>query len=379
MTMPSSIKHNQTTWLSKWLINSDKQESHEIASKDDPDSFAVCVMVMDSNHFLIEWMAYHYHVLPMRRIILYVDPNSQTSPLPIIERWEYRMSITAWNASNYLTEHVAKRQYGDFVWRQRIFLADCLRQFKKEGREWVMITDSDEYVMISDRVRNPQDKLSPMNYVPHANIRIPSQKEPGSVLKLIQQEGVLLPYTEEHTKTVACITMPRRNFGTRQAADGINATILGNPYSDFQTFAWHYWGGSTKPGKTFNNVRLVDYTQIHNNLRIHKPFPDEVCKGQVFPIEHESIFVANHYPGSLKQIFFRSNDARASKFGGNVTAYWLDRLNTLSDPNKYNNRDSGLISSWLPGFVECVGEEEAKRLLKNVGDPKLAATTSTSN
>ena len=53
-------------------------------------------MLMDDNHFLIEWLAYHYHVMPLRRLIVLVDPNSKTTPEPILNRWRDRMDITIW-------------------------------------------------------------------------------------------------------------------------------------------------------------------------------------------------------------------------------------------------------------------------------------------
>jgi hypothetical protein len=40
---------------------------------DDPtNSFAACLLFMDDNHFLIEWLAYHYHVLVCHTLSSYV-------------------------------------------------------------------------------------------------------------------------------------------------------------------------------------------------------------------------------------------------------------------------------------------------------------------
>ena len=41
---------------------------------------AACLLIMDSNHLLIEWLAYHYHVLRLRHLIVAVDPRSTTTP-----------------------------------------------------------------------------------------------------------------------------------------------------------------------------------------------------------------------------------------------------------------------------------------------------------
>ena len=45
------------------------------------------MLVMDDNHRLTEWMAYHYHVLPLRYMIVAVDPRSKTSPTHIFNQW----------------------------------------------------------------------------------------------------------------------------------------------------------------------------------------------------------------------------------------------------------------------------------------------------
>jgi hypothetical protein len=41
-----------------------------IVSKDDLNSFAGCMLIMDDNHFLIEWLAYHYHVMVSISVIV---------------------------------------------------------------------------------------------------------------------------------------------------------------------------------------------------------------------------------------------------------------------------------------------------------------------
>jgi len=38
--------------------------------------FSGCLLIKDMNHLLPEWLAYHYTVLPMHRLILAVDPVS---------------------------------------------------------------------------------------------------------------------------------------------------------------------------------------------------------------------------------------------------------------------------------------------------------------
>jgi hypothetical protein len=37
---------------------------------DGHSTFSSCLLVMDDNHRLAEWLAYHYHVLPLRYMVV---------------------------------------------------------------------------------------------------------------------------------------------------------------------------------------------------------------------------------------------------------------------------------------------------------------------
>lgn len=43
------------------------------------DAFAACLMIMDDNRRLIEWIPYHYYVLPLRHLVVFVDGPSTVS------------------------------------------------------------------------------------------------------------------------------------------------------------------------------------------------------------------------------------------------------------------------------------------------------------
>ena len=66
------------------------------------NAFSACLIVKDDNHWLIEWLAYHYHVLPLRHLILVTDPTSVTSPTNILGRWSDKMIIEQWNDTDFL-------------------------------------------------------------------------------------------------------------------------------------------------------------------------------------------------------------------------------------------------------------------------------------
>ena len=190
--------------LRKYISKHDKRHRDGLQ---EVDYFGACLLVKDDNHFLIEWLAYHYHILPLRRLILAVDPLSQTSPSNILRRYEGRMNITQWtdddffpklhrsivmggpmntinNKTSFKSQAIDKARnqndvnegsrrllQGDNISkdnstsklkkprkaseklvtlhraRQRHFFANCMRQLQKENLTWTALIDSDEYVV----------------------------------------------------------------------------------------------------------------------------------------------------------------------------------------------------------------------------------------
>jgi hypothetical protein len=65
-----------------------------------PFNFSACLLIKDDNQILPEWIAYHYTVLPLRHLIVAVDPFSLTSPKPILDEFSrLGMDIEVWRDS----------------------------------------------------------------------------------------------------------------------------------------------------------------------------------------------------------------------------------------------------------------------------------------
>jgi hypothetical protein len=65
-----------------------------------PFNFSACLLIKDDNQILPEWIAYHFTVLPLRHLIVAVDPFSLTSPTPILDKFrEIGMDIEVWRDS----------------------------------------------------------------------------------------------------------------------------------------------------------------------------------------------------------------------------------------------------------------------------------------
>jgi len=126
-------------------------ESLEGVHPPDYDSFSACLMVLDENPRLPEWLAYHYFTLPLRHVVVAVDPHSSTSPNEILDRWRDRMTVEVWTDSDFTSEDLS-RNSSDPVdvaiekhqTRQRTFYAECIRHLQEHNRAWTTFTDADE-------------------------------------------------------------------------------------------------------------------------------------------------------------------------------------------------------------------------------------------
>ena len=166
---------------------------------------AACLLIQDQNDQLIEWIAYHYHILPLRHLVVAVDPTSVTSPLQILQRWNktttstsnydesehdnnnhqtnfHMMNIQLWNDNDYIPEinqqwqrhYEQKMKNGDLkemtedelnrfayqrhISRQFFFTQKCNQHFKLKKLTWVAHVDTDEYIAFN-RINEEEDKM----------------------------------------------------------------------------------------------------------------------------------------------------------------------------------------------------------------------------
>lgn len=109
---------------------------------------SACLLIRDDNHFLIEWIAYHYHVAKLRHLVITIDPNSLTSPTRILNRWSNLMTIEEWNQSHYVPHdfesHFVNVSSGlsyrmkQHRARQQLFNLECLKHLKLLNKGWTM-------------------------------------------------------------------------------------------------------------------------------------------------------------------------------------------------------------------------------------------------
>jgi Glycosyltransferase family 92 len=133
------------------------------------NSVSACLMFMDDNHRLVEWLAYHYFIMPLRHVIVLPEPDSRTSPMDVLERWKPYMTIEVWNDTYRINSNDG---HADLVRRQERFYTDCGLYLRSRNRTWTMFIDVDEFWTIDE------------NNVPDWKKRM---GEHGAILKLIDE------------------------------------------------------------------------------------------------------------------------------------------------------------------------------------------------
>jgi hypothetical protein len=287
---------------------------------------AACLLVMDDNHLLIEWLAYHYHTLPLRYLVVAVDPRSRTSPQAILDRYASQvtnLTIVSWKGDvAYVTAaelqqaqaHV-RRYFGRDLSpallahraRQRMFYYKCLEHVKAQGGHWTALVDTDEYVTLNyETIRT------------YGRTEIPPVTEPGSVLSFLHQE-FQRPHTFPNISQTPCIQIPRIRFGARESSpsDVHRQVPAGFSGQSFGTLRWRQHASAANYNLNRISKTLIDLSRIHAaDLQpidsIHRPIRSFCGHRKLHIRKAEQVLAIHHYSGTWEQYSFR-DDARQGK------------------------------------------------------------------
>ena len=97
--LQSSIANSTSEHLKSTSSSANKKHNNN------QRGLSACLLVNDENPRLPEWLAYHYHILPLRSLIIAIDPSSRLSPDTILKRWtnaKLGLDIQVWNDIDYL-------------------------------------------------------------------------------------------------------------------------------------------------------------------------------------------------------------------------------------------------------------------------------------
>jgi Glycosyl transferase family 2 len=365
-----------------------------------PDTFSACMLIKDDNDLLNEWLAYHYHVLNLRYLLVAVDPSSTTSPTPIFDKWRRLtdLKIVEWSDRNFMPKSFLRNGYyippnlmdGDATkskwheghegaekvkadnvqianhrFRQVTFLASCFRHMRKRKKTWTMHIDTDEFVVVNPLLRNTTQANVQM-------IHIPEIQEKGSILQVVQQ--FYQDTTMRQQFNYPCVTMPRLLFGSVEFAD--NFTIPDDMPSYFnssmlETIRWQYHTDYDDLNRNAQPKVIVDVSAVARRsdlfrkpFSIHRP-SRKLCRRidqlDFRQVQHYPITV-NHYTGSWER-YHSKNDTRRSERAYHAKAH------------VGAGQNDHWMSPWLSGFVQQAGSERAKELLH----PYVVADTTIAN
>lgn len=406
-------------------LNHNINNSHNY--NDDKDSISACLLIMDDNHFLTEWIAYHYFVAQLRRLIIAIDPKSLTSPLPILNRWKDKINITVWTSDmdymdinlNHNEFNIAKvkikREFSETTpeliehrARQRLFYTHCLRDLKQQQQQqpssWTMLIDVDEFIRINYKkvevwkknITNTNIKMKP-----HITAIIPSMNKSGSVATLLRRLAVVdADSTNTDVSVTAstylkgemplfnlqsspCVQIPRYRFVSSSSSSiNINSTIDNDIDTNnllTQKYHDHARGRDykrNKISKTIIDLQRIPLEDIIEVDSIHMPIRKYCSQRNLHLQPSDSLLVINHYLGSYEQFTYRDNDARnliINKYkNGGVTNATKTKVNvrdakTFEEHQKlsYPADTDDEIQPWLEGFLNGDSAKTIKRQKDN--------------
>ena len=350
--------------------------------QDGATTFSACMLVMDDNHRLTEWMAYHYHVLPLRYMIVAVDPRSKTSPTHILNQWRKRgVHIIEWNDRDFWRNDLKLLPIPDDAelqtkrdrhrGRQKYFYKQCLIRCKKDHRTWVSLHDSDEFLVYNhaggDKFEEWERRRSKSSRMPRIK---PSQTPPttaeaGAMIHYINQErDAGLKYYQS-----PCIGVPRTMFGADESQVDAKAIVRQVP-TDFHWAAplmdtMKYRQHATRNdfvknalGKVLIDVSRVNVAKTPYFMSLHRPIK-KLCPSPWINDWSAGLRI-NHYLGSWHSYSFRDDSRRGNERSWEQWTYKAMTLGENTDDN---------IRPWLSGLIENEGEEVAAEMLQNVGLP----------
>ncbi len=374
--------------------------------------FATCLLTKDDLGILPEWIAYHYHAVELRHLVVAVDPSSKTNPSPLFDKFRSllpTLRIDQWSDNNFMPQfflngtfgrvpnfmgvelhdketfeqwhtsrHVGPVKVRDMTkvnnhrYRQTRFISQCAQHLTKTHaakRVLLSLLDTDEYLVVNPLI---------------VRKRFTSNLELTTSWERCRSGSVLQWLIDSHNMsgTSPCIQVPRLLFGSVETnatddvtaslvetsrATGPNSTtpsiqLLSNirrSFTKLETLRWKYhaaWNDT----RNFQQKVILDLQRIpsddelwgdHINS-VHRPSrqycPPESDRGESFAT---SAVAAFHFLGSLERYFARPNDLRRNQ------KRYRERSNLTFA------REPGWIDQWLESFVKNVGLETAAALL----------------
>lgn len=351
---PSASLRSSRSWSLPMSSSSSSSSSSPQQHRAGSSYMTSCMLIMDDNHWLVEWLAYHWTTVDLRYMIIAIDERSRTSPVSILDRWRGQIEFELWNDSHFF-ENKPDADEGYSLQemnllRQKTFLAKCMHTLKERHNEtttWVLFTDTDEFITVNPRARLPGNQL----YRPYA----PDWTQRGSILQFLHRE--------KQEQGTLCFSMGRLQLSpdespTRLVSSRVPFYLDGK---DFLTTRWLRPADDLVGPKNVVDLSSVPRSQIpRDRTHQHRVLP-EFCgtAGHTWN-RNNSLLQIYHYLGTFEQYQFRDDPRLRLKDAGRNTRY-----------ARYQNVSTEVyddLRPWLTAFVAHVGgKSEALRLLDGAG------------
>jgi len=259
-------------------------------------------------------------------------------------------------AETYVADYFGKKIGPNLIRhraRQRMFYYKCMKHVKQQGRDWTLLTDSDEFLYVN----------YPTVQKMHHGIAPPMQQS-GSVLTFLKAEL----HRPGHNLTSPCVQIPRIRFGGMEST--LEETQKNVPRLfqskkrgyQFLTLQWRKHAhpddyGNNRISKVLIDLSRVPWEELKPVDSIHRPIRSLCGQRKLHIRKSDQVLVINHYLGSLEQYTFR-DDSRQ----GNERS-----LEQYNKAKRVQSETDDAIRPWLEGFVEQEGISTASKVLKDVG------------
>jgi hypothetical protein len=342
-----------------------------------PFTFSACLLFKDDNRILPEWLAYHYTVMPLRQLIIAIDPLSLTSPKPIIEKFVRElpgMNITIWEDADFrqnnkppkhgktaTPQDTAERVHQAHQYRQKLFYQQCLLELQRRSLNWTMFVDTDEYILFNNYHQNEGiDASSKYRKVykqmllgKHLRANLPSVGNLTIAEYIADNQATM---NESLWTEYPCINMPRIYFSSKESTTEEVASQVPRGFDPltFHTLRFRYHQHPIK-SRLSAGKSLVDASRYDGRWpkSVHNVMSDD-CYNGPFPNSLESPLRVHHYIGPLEFFLRRGQSQRGEE-------NYQKRSNFVS-----GNDTNDDLRGWLKQFVNIVGSDEALDLTERL-------------
>jgi len=372
LTTAITVIHYQDDFLP--MTHQDQSWDNPAVGKKPPFHFSACLLIKDSNILLPEWLAYHYTRLPLRRLIVAVDPLSLTDPAPIFDEYaRIGLNTTIWQFNttgsqklNELASSNGQALLNEHRMRQREFYSNCLKQLTSEwiqdhsNAKWALFIDVDEYLSFNHYEEGEgkpshcrgdatciHDFDEGIKNGTHYRKRFGEFKTAAAYIN----EPMLDPHFYSN-KTKPCIVISRLLFPAKETGlNGLPTLPSGLNASNFHTLRFRHRASVIEPqiGKSMVDLsRMRDY----NIPSIHRL--NNNCTGNNGWVHNSEMgFRVHHYVGTWESFRRPGFDSRGKRK--------FDERNRV----KALKLDTSIDTTWLTKFVNQVGIHRALTLTQD--------------